>query len=267
VTPGGRSVKKLLLVGVAGMLCGAPALAAPPTAPMFNWTGFYIGGHVGGGWSADWSGMTNPLPSPTAFGALPLSFSQKGSGVIAGGQIGYNWQFAPSWVLGIEADLSRLHIHTSSVNPALTLAGTPFVGAADCPGVQICTAFMTRDLDRLGTVRGRVGYAWERWLAYLTGGFAYGRVSFSGNYQVCCQHPVSFTDTKTGSTIGGGLEYALPGTWGNWTIKGEYLFVRLGSATGTVPQMSPPDPRFAVRYDWNQTNIHIVRFGLNYKFN
>jgi outer membrane immunogenic protein len=261
-------VKKLLVaVTAAAAFCGASAQAAPPAAPIFNWSGFYIGGHVGGGWSAGWSGTANPLPSPAAFGALPLSFGQNASGVIGGGQVGYNWQFAPSWVLGIEADISGAHIRANSVTPALSLAGTPFTGAADCPGLQVCTSFMNRDLDLLGTVRGRVGYTWERWLAYLTGGFAYGRVGYSANYQVCCQHPVSFTDTKVGGTVGGGLEYALAGTGGNWTIKGEYLFVWLGGASGTATQMSPPNPAFAVRYDWNHTNIQIVRFGLNYKFN
>jgi len=244
------------------------AAPAPPVVP-YSWTGFYIGGHVGGGWSTDWGGTATQLPSPAAAGAQNSSFSQKGSSVVAGGQVGYNWQFAPSWVVGIETDLSWVRIHTTSVNPALTPAGTPFVGAADCPGTQICTTFMTRDLDFIGTVRGRAGYTWDRWLAYFTGGFAYGRVSYSANFNVCCQFPVSFADAKTGWTVGGGLEYALPGSWGNWTIRGEYLYVSLGGASGTVLQMSPPDPlsRFSIRYDWNRTNIQIARFGLNYKFN
>ena len=238
---------------------------APVVAPVFSWTGFYIGGHVGGGWSDGWKGTANPLPSPAAFGALPLSFSQNGSGVIGGGQIGYNWQFSPSWVLGIETDISRVHIRANSVTPALSLAGTPFVGDADCPGSQVCTAFMNRDLDVLGTVRARVGYAWDRWLAYVTGGFAYGRVNYSANYMVCCQHPASFTDTKTGGTIGVGLEFA-PLALRNWTIRGEYLYVTLGGATATIQQMSPPDPRFAMRYGWNQTDVNIGRVSLNYKF-
>jgi outer membrane immunogenic protein len=242
----------------------AQAVVAPDS---FSWTGFYIGGHVGEGWSSGWNGTANPLPSPAAFGALPLSFTQSASGLIAGGQIGYNWQFAPNWMLGIETDLSKAHINTVSVTPALNLAGAPFVGDADCPGTQVCTSFLGRDLHLLGTVRARAGFVWDHLLVYITGGFAYGRIGYRANYNVCCQHPSSFTDTKTGGTIGGGLEYALPGTLGNWTIKGEYLYVELASANDTVQQMSPPDPTYHMRYDWNRTKIQIGRFGLNYKFN
>jgi outer membrane immunogenic protein len=257
-------VKRLLLVGVAaGMLGGVPALAAPPSAP-FNWTGFYIGGQVGGGWSNSWHATTNELPNPGAFGALPLSFSQKGEGLATGGQVGLNWQIAPTWVLGIEADLFRLHIDADSVGTIVTLAGVPLNCAGGQPNCGL--AMMNRDLHWIGTVRGRLGYAWDRWLAYFTGGFAYGRVSYSANFfNFTDQFPASFASTKTGWTVGGGIEYALPSSWGNWTIRGEYLFVSLGSASAIVPEV-PAAPPFALRYDWNRTDVHIARFGLNYKF-
>lgn len=260
-------MKRLLLAAIAaGALFGAsePARAAPPTP--FNWSGFYLGGHVGGSWSADWQGATNEFPSAAGSGAQNSSFSPKGSGVIAGGQIGYNWQFAPAWVIGVEADLSWIRIHTTSVNPVLTLGGTPFVGQTDCPGAQICTTFMTRNLDSLGTVRARLGYAWDRWLAYLTGGFAYGRIGYAANFNVCCQFAASFAQTKPGWSLGGGLEYALPGAWSAWTIRGEYLFVSLAHASTIAPETSPPNPAFAVGYNWNRTNIQIARFALSYRF-
>jgi outer membrane immunogenic protein len=278
-------MKKLATVIAAIALMGSPAFAAdmarkmpvmkapppPAPAPVYSWTGFYVGGHVGGAFSDDWTstfiGMFNGQVDPNGFGALPNSFTQKGSGTIAGGQIGYNWQFAPFLVVGAEADLSYLHIQTNSVALPLRLSGVPF-NPATCSGPgPSCTTFMTRGLDWLGTIRGRVGVAKDRLLAYVTGGFAYGRVNYSADYEVCCHQFTSFSQTKTGGVIGGGLEYALPGAWGNWILRGEYLFVRLGSDSTTVPQMSPPDPRFAARYDWNQTQIHIARFGLNYKFN
>src|SRR5438270_5849657 len=79
----------------------APATAAPIAQPLlFTWTGFYVGGHIGRAWSHDWASTFNPLPSPEAFGALSNSFTQKGSGTIAGGQVGFNWQFAPFFVVG-----------------------------------------------------------------------------------------------------------------------------------------------------------------------
>ena len=247
------------------MLCAALADTAL-ALDQFNWTGFYVGGQFGGGWSSNWRGTANPLPNPVAFGALPLTFSQNGGGVIGGGQIGYNWQFAPAWVAGMEADLSAASINARTVTPALTLAGTPFVGAADCPGIQVCTSFLARRLESLGTIRGRHGYTWDHWLAYVTGGFAYGRIHYSANYEVCCQHPASFSNMKTGFTAGGGLEYALGGPWAHWTIRGEYLFVQLGGASATITQQSPPDPAFAMKYGWGHTDLHIARVALSYKF-
>src|ERR1700726_256111 len=142
-TPGAAMKKKLVLAAaVIAMIAGTASAADLPAKPVykaappvaapvpFSWTGFYVGGHVGGGWSSDWRGTASQLPSPAAAGALDLSFSQKGSDVIAGGQIGFNWQFAPNWLLGIEADLSRVHIHTRSVDTALDLSGAPFQGDA-----------------------------------------------------------------------------------------------------------------------------------------
>jgi len=237
-------------VSGSAIAAGLPLKAvrkAPPPVTTYSWSGFYIGGHVGGAASDDWTstfiGMFQGQPDPNNFGALPNSFVQKGSGIIAGGQIGYNWQFAPFFVAGVEADLSYLHIRTFSEATPLRLSGLPFAITCSGPG-GACTTFMTRGLDWLGTVRGRIGVARDRLLAYVTGGFAYGGVNYTADYEVCCHHIASFTQTKIGGTVGGGLEYALPGTQGNWTIRGEYLFVRLGGATSIAPETSPPDSRY-----------------------
>src|SRR6476659_8356282 len=80
-----------------------PAMLAP--APVYSWTGFYFGGNVGGAWTQS-DGNWIPLPSPAIFGANPISGDFNKSGVIGGVQVGYNWQFAPSWVAGIEGDFS-----------------------------------------------------------------------------------------------------------------------------------------------------------------
>ncbi len=245
-----------------------PPAASPIAQPLpFSWTGFYLGGHIGRAWSHDWTSTFNPLPSPEAFGALPNSFTQKGSGTIAGGQVGFNWQFAPFFVVGAEADLSHLHIHTSSVELARRLSGEPFPNETDCPGLgNFCITFMTRDVDSLATVRGRIGVAWDHLFAYFTGGAAFSRLSYTANFLVCCQHPAAFSEHKTGSVIGGGLEYALPGPLANWTIRGEYLWVHFGGAAALVPEQSPPSSFFVARYDWSDSNFHTARFGLNYKF-
>lgn len=248
-------------VALAALVFATPAVAAEP----YGWTGFYVGGHIGGGWSSGWTSEFDPLPSPAAFGALPNDFTQKGSGTIAGGQIGFNWQVAPWLVAGVEADLSHLHIHDFDQETPLRLNGLPFAGPCSGPG-GACRTFMTRDVDGLATVRGRIGIPWDRLLTYFTGGVAFSRLGYTANYNVCCQHPAAFTEHKTGSTIGGGLEYALPQPWGNWTIRGEYLWVHFSGARAFIAEQAPPDPSFVARYTWSDSNLHIARFALDYKF-
>jgi outer membrane immunogenic protein len=204
------------------------------------------------------------VPSAAAWGFLPINFNQNASGVIAGGQIGANWQFATNWVVGIEADFSGTHLRASAAGPEIAPPNIPLTG---CLGGSVpCNALLNRTLDTLGTVRGRVGFSWDRWLAYFTGGFAYGRVGYSGSLvNASSLFPTSFANTKTGGTLGGGLEYALPGDLSNWTIRGEYLFVDLGSTSATVPTPSA-GAGLALGFNWNETKVHIARFALNYKF-
>jgi outer membrane immunogenic protein len=255
------------VASAADMPMKDPAYIAP-----FSWTGFYVGGNVGGGWSSGWNSAADPLPDPTFFNASPLSFSNKASGIIGGGQIGYNWQFTPNWLVGIETDFQGANLKAGSTIgpiPAFPNASVFHAGSS---------SFMNRELDWFGTVRGRFGLTFDRWLVYGTGGFAYGEVKYSAdtNYPIASTaenpnfvlgFPVSFSDTRPGWTVGGGAEYALPGTYGNWTIRGEYLFVSLtggDSVTSSgVPSQPPPT---AYGYSWNKTDFQIARFGLNYKF-
>jgi len=121
-------------------------LKAPAYKAVYNWTGFYLGGHVGYGGGSFGPG-TNPLPQQGIF--LPHNIT----GLIGGYQAGYNLQLANKWVLGVEADIS----FTSPLDrPKLVLA--PF----------------NTTFDYFGTVRGRIGYAFGTWLPYVTGGAAWG---------------------------------------------------------------------------------------------
>jgi outer membrane immunogenic protein len=136
---------------------------------------------------------------------------------------------------------------------------------------------MNRELDWFGTVRGRVGLTYDRWLVYGTAGFAYGEVKGSADntflastilnpsFQV--NFPASFSHTKTGWTAGGGVEYALPGAFGSWTLRAEYLFVSLSgdSVTGLPSPAAFVPPPTAFLYSWSKTDFHVARFGLNYK--
>jgi outer membrane immunogenic protein len=192
-------------------------------APVYSWTGFYAGLNAGYGWGTASSSNTLFGPGPSA----------RASGGLVGGQLGYNWQTG-AVVLGLETDLDWSNVKASS-------------SAGTCTGV-VCTTQNTW----LGTTRARVGYAFDRWLPFLTAGVGYGNVKAS---DVPAAFVFNGTDTKAGFAGGGGVEAALAG---NWTAKVEYLYVNLGSAN------------FACTVGCGTTTVklneNIVRAGLNYRF-
>jgi outer membrane immunogenic protein len=224
-------MKRILLTGVAmAALIGSAAAADLPrrvempakapaylAAPIYNWTGFYLGINGGGGWGrSSWDSA----------GAPTGSFST--AGAVIGGTAGYNWQMGQV-VFGLEGDIDFSNIR-----------GTTTVNCL--PGCETRNTW-------LSTVRGRLGYAADRWMPYITAGAAFGdiRANFPG---------AGARTTKTGWTAGGGVEFALAG---NWTAKAEYLYVDLGSFDcGTACGTAPPDN---VSFKTN-----IIRGGLNYRF-
>jgi outer membrane immunogenic protein len=245
-----------LLTAGAAQAADLPApITKAAAVPLHDWTGFYVGGHLGGGLSGDWNGTTRQEPvSPVA--QWDLSFGQSASGFSGGAQLGANWHIAPRLVLGIEADLSWANLHGEArISPVPTTGGT----AAGT------FALMRRDVDWIGTLRGRVGHAWDRWLVFASGGFAFGQVSFAGDVNFTAlggaAFPVSQRKTQLGWTVGGGIEHALPG---NWTVRGEYLYYALGAADVNALPV-PFTAGTTSHYRWNETAIHALRFGLNYK--
>lgn len=266
-----------LFSGVAlAALIAAPAMAAdmpiytkaPPVmmAP-FSWTGFYVGFNAGYGFSGSNSVTTTGQGAANiaavADGARPGSISLDRDGFIGGVQIGYNWQFG-NIVAGLEADIQYTDMR-DSVNGITTLAvagpnGTP-------PGTR--NNVFNQELDYLGTVRGRLGYAWDRTLLYATGGLAYGGVnnsaSFSGPLPAgVTQFTGSRRETEVGYTIGAGIEHAFGG---NWSLKAEYLYYDLGDTTIAVNNVLGPAGAGGPGYDSTFRNDgHIVRAGLNYRF-
>jgi outer membrane immunogenic protein len=244
--------------------------APPPVAAPYSWSGVYVGANIGGAWSSDWSSTAVPVPSEVFVGFPPMSFSNGASSVIGGGQIGYNWQFNTNWLLGVETDFQGAGLHGRSIISPVPLSPTAGGGFA-----LNSSAFMNRELNWFGTVRGRLGLTFDRLLIYGTGGFAYGQVKESAdntffastilNPGFQANFPASISNTKTGWTAGGGVEYALPA---NWTIRGEYLFVNLsGDSVAGLPTPAvflPPPTNF--QYTWNRTEFHVARFAVNYKF-
>jgi outer membrane immunogenic protein len=200
---------------------------APAYVPMYNWTGFYLGGHIGGIWSR------TDLSDPTGLGfAAPgSSFSDNGSGFLGGVQGGYNWQ-AGNWVFGIQGDASWTGLSATTTTPL-----APAVSLND-------------KVDWLATATGRLGYAWNNVLLYGKGGAAWVHNNYSASGGVVA----SGGSTRTGWTAGGGLEY---GFARNWTGFVEYDYIGLGSNTVTLSGAVPVGVK---------QNLSLVKAGLNYRF-
>jgi outer membrane immunogenic protein len=276
-----KIVRKLGLAGVVGIAAvsaGAavaadlPAAYRPPVkavavAPLPTWTGFYIGGNLGGGWDKSSSALSATSTDPTlapalaailAAGSYPASLSPQGKGVIGGGQIGYNWQLASRAVIGLEADLQGSGLKGSDdqvFSPA----------TFDVTGTDL-----TKSIEWFGTVRGRVGYlVAPQWLLYATGGFAYGqtRTSFTTTDLTTGCVPGgtlcaagSSSSLRTGWTAGAGVEAQFAP---NWSIKAEYLYVDLGTLAMNIPTFTFPAIAFNTSVSFRE---QIARVGLNYRF-
>jgi outer membrane immunogenic protein len=227
-------MKKLLLGAAAVMAFAAPAFAADIpartytkapvyTAPqtIYNWTGFYVGGHLGGAFASD------------------NSLETSGGRFLGGVQGGFDYQFAPNWVLGVEAQYSWLANNNS--NGLVFPAGT----------------VVTSNNNQLGSVAGRFGYTWGPALLYAKGGYAWRDtnnigVSVGGV-------PAAFTtdaNHRDGYTVGAGLEYLFAP---NWSAKAEYQYYNFGSTTFTGGPAGIVGARL-------RDDEHTVKVGVNYRF-
>jgi outer membrane immunogenic protein len=255
-----------------------PAYKAPAAAPHYNWSGFYLGGNVGYGWGKAntdiATGAADPFAGIDGADTIPPfahSDSLKLNGLNYGGQIGYNWQFAPTWVLGIEADLQAARQKNSN----------RFTDSFSLSDHQDNSSFLDgtivtdheAKISWFGTVRGRLGYAFNDVLLYGTGGLAYGKVGLSGtSVATLISSPFGAPSVTTvattnfagsavnvGWTAGAGIEGALAN---NWTWKAEYLHMDLGSVsvTGTAPTGA------AFTATSSKFTDDIVRVGFNYRF-
>ncbi len=242
----------------------APIFVPPP----FTWTGFYVGLNAGGVWSTGSSSTTvfaNGFPFVTAnFPSGNLGNSN--TGFIGGGQAGYNWQTG-AFVLGIETDFDG-----TSLSRSRSIIGPTFIEPI-CGFNDFFTENSSIRLDWLGSTRARVGFVAtpdNRLMFYGTGGFAYGGGSAHLNFFDATDgfffSSGNTNATRTGWTIGGGLEYA----WtNNWTIGAEYLYYNLGTKhLITVPNLAASNFFGAAVYSDTKVDFDgsVVRARVNYKF-
>ena len=266
-----------------------------PVAPVaYNWTGFYVGGNVGGAWSDDNSlqfgydnlasqrvllGTGLHSSAGNAFVTSPITFDTgRRSGIVGGLQAGYNFQFNRNGVAGVEADFNGANLQGSATFPQV--GGDPLINT---------NMVASRSLDWFSTVRGRLGFTpSERLLVFGTGGLAVGREKVSAGINnldpgtfatgffpadgssIDCfgQSPCaagSRSQTSVGWVVGGGIEYAL---WSNFSIKAEYLYMDLGRITAHMGPVIIPafinTP--AIEANFGEGRYNILRIGMNYKF-
>jgi outer membrane immunogenic protein len=282
--------KSTLGIAVIATLIGSHVFAAdmPLKAPPYevlSWSGFYLGANIGGGWARSGVDYTpnDPTmqswfdPAPTGEGGKPPATSISSSGVIGGVQVGYNWQVARIWVVGIETDFDGSGVRGSSLTTSSLGVGTfPF------------TETVGEHVEWFGTVRPRLGVlVTPNLLAYGTGGFAYGRVEDSGSYVnasgtafsggtgvsfSCNPSATCFAGSSsrvaTGWTAGAGLEYALSS---NLFIRAEYLYVGLSGPSMTQSAVTPstafvanPIPA-SFNANFSRTNLNVARFGVDFR--
>jgi len=214
---------------------------APVPAAFTNWTGFYLGGNVGGGWA---SAKTDFSVGGAGFASATNNLS----GVLGGAQLGYNLQAGPA-VFGVEADFQFTGMKGTLQAPTCP--------AATC-GVTTSASY-SQKLPWFGTVRGRLGYAQDSWLIYGTAGYAYARLETEASASAgVTSVNLSRDETRSGWAVGGGIELAFAR---NWTARLEYLYIDLGRTNAALAIPGLP----TISEDSRVTE-NLVRLGVNYRF-
>lgn len=209
-------------IAIAGSAYAAEPLPPPPPppVPIFTWTGVYIGIQIGGVWARDSASLVNPGSGPNvqnvngvlipfAIPAVNFPFTANASGVIGGGHIGYDLQIN-QWVLGVEGSVDG-----TSMSTAQHVNAIPRLFEAD---------LRTRS-DVQGSIRGRLGIAFDRLLLYGTGGVAFAGITDFYDTTRFGRGTANFSRTRTGWTAGGGIAYAITN---NWSIGAEYRYSDFG---------------------------------------
>jgi outer membrane immunogenic protein len=245
-----------LAVALVGQAAAAdlpvgPAYQPAPVLIGYNWNGVYAGANVG--WSraqsnVSWTPNLTAFPvDGTAIAAASANRLTSNS-VTGGAQAGYNWQ-AGNFLAGLEGDISFMNNNATFATTVPSLSESA-------------------QMNWLVTVRPRIGYVWDNWLFYATGGWAFGKVTFTD--AVVSVLPAlglvpigtTFQRDKSGYAAGAGVEYGIAG---GWSAKLEYLYVNLGSVNGFMGPGAVPLPSTLITVNHDMVD-HIVRVGINYRF-
>ncbi len=255
-------MNKLLFLGAAALALAVtesavaadlPIKAPAPFAARFTWTGCYLGAHVGGAWQS--KDATDPVllvQDNNVFGfpgstVGTTTASLNSSGAIYGGQIGCDYQFAPSWVVGVEGAVSA-----GSLDGSTRVPFQPLVAPGDTELVRVRTDFIP-------TVTARLGYAMDHWLFYGKGGIAWtnDKYSVTGVFQGT-PFDAEGLGMRTGWTAGAGVEWAFTD---DWSARLEYDYYDFGHSNVL---MSDPTNGFASIVTYRQS-AQMVKLGLNFR--
>jgi outer membrane immunogenic protein len=239
----------LYTISAAAILASGSAFAAdlgrgppmaPPPVPFFTWTGFYVGADVGYAWAQD-TGTEYPTSTPSVLDGWTAN--SKPTGVFGGGFVGYNWQMGPL-VFGLEGDAQA--------------AGVKGTGYYSLNGGSPITDHVNSNTDFEASIRGRLGYAFDRFLVYGTGGVAFSNTNYSYVYGVSGPPVTNFAIGRTGWTAGAGLEYAFTN---NWTVRAEYRYADFGTETNNSIVFGG-----SLKNETQHLTQSAVLFGIAYKF-
>jgi outer membrane immunogenic protein len=231
--------------------------------PMASWTGFYVGVHGGAGWqsSKNW----NYFDATAAAGLInlrvntPLQAASNNLGGIGGIQGGYNWQFAPAWVVGIEGDISWASLADHRSSPMFL--GTGFPG-----GLAGTAIDMSANTEWLSSVRGKFGFVGWNTLWYVTGGAAWVNIEYTATATFLpFQSNASFNTTKSGWVLGGGAEWQATS---NILLRAEYLYYNInnGNVSASQPFNNTVVFPLAPTFTWANYNVQVARVAASYKF-
>ena len=266
-------MKKIILAAVLAGIGPTAAWAAdlgapnaPAMAEVFSWTGFYFGGDVGlAGVKYNFTSNFAETNDP-GFANNPQSNALSPTPFLGGGHAGFNWQFAPNLVVGVEGDWQSVRLHSSICRQT----DSSSIPCLDGNGNQDGFASMSGELNWVATARGRLGWAIDRLMIYGTGGAAFGK--FDSSIGLSCltsgcgsvdlnklSASVASSTQRTGWVIGAGVEWMFAQ---NWIVRGEYQHIDFGNVSSLALS-----PNCACSFSATQkVGLDILRAGVSFKF-